>query len=343
MQHTKITVGILIAVTAFAGFAGGLILAKPFIAGAVVINSTSPDTKSPDTKSPDVVITSPGNGSSLSGIFTLTAVASDNVGVTYAQFSIDGVNVGPQDTSSPYSISGNTNQFSSTNHTLTATAYDAAGNVGYASISVVFSNGPNTQSPTQTTTPPPPPPPPYVPVTTTVAPILVPPPTPPTPPPTPAPAPTQFPGQITPVPNWTPVPPPPPTPGGSSYLDDLRKFIAGERDRDTDGFGSSFALVLSSQDSQKGIFRGYIDSINKSAHTFVVRVNDYMMVNLTWNAGTELMPANADVKVGDHVTVRAVGSLAKRIVDASASSDAVTQLVKKIAELNAMLQLLQGR
>lgn len=80
-----------------------------------------------DTTAPTVSMTAPAAGT-VSGTVTVSATASDNVGVTGVQFKVDGNNIGSEDTSSPYSMSWNTASVSNGSHTLTATARDAAGN-----------------------------------------------------------------------------------------------------------------------------------------------------------------------------------------------------------------------
>jgi subtilase family serine protease len=63
--------------------------------------------------------------------------------VTKVEF-YDGATLIAQDTSSPYSISWNTTAVANGAHTLTAKAYDAAGNVGTSSqITVTVSNKPD--------------------------------------------------------------------------------------------------------------------------------------------------------------------------------------------------------
>src|SRR6266516_2696921 len=59
----------------------------------------------PDTTPPAVSITSPSNGQTISATVTLSATASDNVGVAGVQFRIDGANFGAEDTAAPYAIS----------------------------------------------------------------------------------------------------------------------------------------------------------------------------------------------------------------------------------------------
>jgi Bacterial Ig domain len=58
---------------------------------------------------------------------TISASASDNVGVAQVDFHIDGQLL-TSDTSAPFSVSWNTKKFSTTTHTIYAKAYDAAGN-----------------------------------------------------------------------------------------------------------------------------------------------------------------------------------------------------------------------
>jgi len=75
---------------------------------------------------PTVSVTAPANNATVSGTVTVTADASDDTGVAGVQFKLDGVNLGAEDTSSPYSVSWNTATASNGQHTLTATARDTA-------------------------------------------------------------------------------------------------------------------------------------------------------------------------------------------------------------------------
>ncbi len=86
-----------------------------------------------DTQAPTVSATESGT----SGTITLNATASDNVGVSKVEFYVDGALKGT-DTASPYSMTLNSTTLANGSHTLTAKAYDAAGNVG-TSTSVSFS------------------------------------------------------------------------------------------------------------------------------------------------------------------------------------------------------------
>lgn len=94
-----------------------------------------------DTGAPTVNLTAPANGSTVSGSVNVTAGASDNVGVVGVQFKLDGVNLGSEDTTSPYSVSWGTLSTSNGSHTLTAVARDAAGNsTTSAAVTVTVSN-----------------------------------------------------------------------------------------------------------------------------------------------------------------------------------------------------------
>ncbi len=82
-----------------------------------------------DTIAPTVSVTSPTNGANVSGNITLSASATDNVGVTKVDFLIDGSVVGTV-TSSPYNLPWNSTAVTDGTHSLQARGYDAAGNVG---------------------------------------------------------------------------------------------------------------------------------------------------------------------------------------------------------------------
>jgi archaellum component FlaF (FlaF/FlaG flagellin family) len=75
--------------------------------------------------------------SGTSGTISLTATASDNVGVSRVDFLVDGIIKG-SDATSPYALSLDSTTLSNASHTLVTKAYDAVGNVG-TSASVGFS------------------------------------------------------------------------------------------------------------------------------------------------------------------------------------------------------------
>src|SRR5712691_8876177 len=81
-----------------------------------------------------VTMTSPASGSTVTRTVPVSASVSieDSLGVVGVQFRVDGVNLGAEDTSAPYSVSWNTTTADNGSHTLTAVATDRAG-VQYAS------------------------------------------------------------------------------------------------------------------------------------------------------------------------------------------------------------------
>jgi GH18 family chitinase/lysophospholipase L1-like esterase len=94
----------------------------------------------PDTITPTVAITYPANGDSVLGTITITATATDNIGVVGVQFKVDGSNLNAEDLTSPYSTSWNTTTFNNGSHSLSATARDAAGNTKTLAITVYAKN-----------------------------------------------------------------------------------------------------------------------------------------------------------------------------------------------------------
>jgi hypothetical protein len=105
----------------------------------VSVNNTTPPpppppppTVTPDTTSPVAKITSPITGSRLKGGATkVTVSASDNVGVVRIEVFGDGKLLGSSNGSSA-SVKWISRRLSKGTHTITALAYDAAGNVGAA-------------------------------------------------------------------------------------------------------------------------------------------------------------------------------------------------------------------
>jgi len=94
-----------------------------------------------DTTAPSTSITSPAGGATVSGTTTLTASATDNVGVSRVDFFVGTSLVGSA-TAAPYSLAWNTTGVANGTYALTTKAYDAAGNVGTsATVSVTVSNG----------------------------------------------------------------------------------------------------------------------------------------------------------------------------------------------------------
>jgi len=131
-------------------------LGLPLVVAPVSVNHIvlAPNAHSLDSTAPVVSITSPSNGTAVSGAaVTVSANASDDIGVVGVQFKLDGANLGAEDASAPYSVTWNTTLVADGSHTLTAVARDAAGNQGTATgVSVIVSNAIVTVLPTVTIT-----------------------------------------------------------------------------------------------------------------------------------------------------------------------------------------------
>ncbi|HWA25846.1 MAG TPA: glycoside hydrolase family 9 protein [Lacunisphaera sp.] len=106
------------------------------------VGGSTPPPSSGDTTAPMVSLTAPAASSTVSGTaVTLTASASDNVGVAGVQFQLDGANLGAEDTAAPFTAPWNSSTVSNGAHTLRAIARDAAGNITTsAGVSVTVSN-----------------------------------------------------------------------------------------------------------------------------------------------------------------------------------------------------------
>ena len=99
---------------------------------AVTLNDTAP---------PSVAITAPAGGAALKGTAALSANASDNVGVVGVQFKVDGVNLGAEVRTAPYTVQWSTTGVADGAHVLTAVARDSAGNATTsARVSVIVAN-----------------------------------------------------------------------------------------------------------------------------------------------------------------------------------------------------------
>lgn len=90
----------------------------------------------PDTTAPIVTLTNPGTIASGATTVSLSAAATDGVGVTKVEFYVDGALKG-SDTTSPYTYTWDIQSVTPGNHTLTAKAYDAAGNSSTSAAVVV--------------------------------------------------------------------------------------------------------------------------------------------------------------------------------------------------------------
>jgi hypothetical protein len=94
----------------------------------------------PDTTPPAVSMTAPTSGATIAGTVSVSAIASDNVGVVGVQFKLDGANLGAEVTAAPYGLAWITTTASNGTHSLTAVARDAAGNLTLAAVTVTVDN-----------------------------------------------------------------------------------------------------------------------------------------------------------------------------------------------------------
>ena len=100
-----------------------------------------PDACRVDNIPPVVSISAPASGAIVSGTTTVTASASDSVGVTKVEFFIDN-NLIDTDNTAPYRFSWDTTTLSNGSHSLSGKAYDDAGNIGSSnSVTVSVNNG----------------------------------------------------------------------------------------------------------------------------------------------------------------------------------------------------------
>lgn len=93
-----------------------------------------------------VSITSPTTGSSVKGLVAVDVAASDNVGVARVDLLVNGVFFA-SDASAPFGFSWDSTQVPDGNATLTAYAYDAAGNASAHAVTVKVTNTPDTTAP----------------------------------------------------------------------------------------------------------------------------------------------------------------------------------------------------
>jgi glucose/arabinose dehydrogenase len=101
-----------------------------------------------DTTLPSVALSAPANNAIVAGTaVTVSANASDNVGVAGVQFLLDGAALGVEDTAAPYSMTWNTTTATNASHVLTARARDIAGNVATAAAMNVTVANPASSGP----------------------------------------------------------------------------------------------------------------------------------------------------------------------------------------------------
>lgn len=97
-------------------------------AGKTTPTTVTATVENADTEGPLVAITNPTSGAPVTGVIDVTANAGDPSGMSQVQFKVDGANIGPPDTSAPYSTQWGSINVANGNHTLTAVARDSLGN-----------------------------------------------------------------------------------------------------------------------------------------------------------------------------------------------------------------------
>jgi subtilisin family serine protease len=106
-------------------------------AGAAV--QLAADMAPSDTEAPVASIVSPTTGSTLSGLVPVAISADDDVGISHVELYADQLLVGT-DLTAPYEFSWDSRTPGDGTVTLTARAFDAAGNQGHATLTVTVDN-----------------------------------------------------------------------------------------------------------------------------------------------------------------------------------------------------------
>lgn len=94
----------------------------------------------PDTTAPTVAMTAPDDQSTVNETIAVSANATDDVGIVWLQFNLDGNPLGNPQTTAPFTLTWNTTTTSNGSHTLSVVARDAAGNFSESSVTVTVSN-----------------------------------------------------------------------------------------------------------------------------------------------------------------------------------------------------------
>ena len=109
------------------------------VAYSTLHNMTVNLTKKGSSLTPTAIITSPSDGSAVSGIVDIEVDAYDHNEITKVEFYIDESFIST-DTSSPYSYSWDTTQHSNDEHTIKVIAYDSTNQTATDEITVIVSN-----------------------------------------------------------------------------------------------------------------------------------------------------------------------------------------------------------
>ena len=123
-------------VSASLNFATGGGTISPIVTGSGIGSVTLSD-----TTPPTIALTAPAASSTVASTVAVSGSATDNVGVAGVQFRLDGVNLGAEVATPPYTVTWNTTTAPDGVHVLTAVARDAAGNkTTSAGVTVTVAN-----------------------------------------------------------------------------------------------------------------------------------------------------------------------------------------------------------
>ena len=92
-----------------------------------------------DSTAPSTSITSPSGGTNVQGLVAVDVAATDDAGVSRVELLVNGVKIG-SDTAAPYGFSWDSAQTPDGEASITAYAYDAAGNAASHSVKVSVAN-----------------------------------------------------------------------------------------------------------------------------------------------------------------------------------------------------------
>jgi hypothetical protein len=120
------------------------LMAKAYdAAGNVSQSATSTVTVVNDVTPPNVALTAPANNAAVSGTVTISSTSSDNVGVSRVEYYSNGSLLFAGNVS-PFSFSWDTREVANGSYTITAKAYDNAGNSKQSSLVTVRVSNPVT-------------------------------------------------------------------------------------------------------------------------------------------------------------------------------------------------------
>jgi len=101
-----------------------------FLLMCIFLVTNCEDSAKPDKIPPIIIITSPQDGSNVSGIVTISCEAMDNEGIEKVELWVDGIFTNESDSTEPYSFEWDTTpDESGSSHVFTLKAFDINGNV----------------------------------------------------------------------------------------------------------------------------------------------------------------------------------------------------------------------